>query len=259
LKNGDVEIVFDLFGDGPPIVFGHGLSANRQHARRELEPLASRYTCIVFDQRGHGESTPIYDPAQYEPNAMSRDLESVLDALKIDRAIVAGESMGAAVALIFALRAPDRIEKLFLLAPAFGHRPNPDREHMKYISNEILTEGIDGYLRNSAQRLRMRFAATDRQIRYLAAMHSSHDPRSLATAFASVSQWVLFDDLARLADLDVPTVVTGLENDTMHPLALAKEIAEALPRAELAVVNAGLKSFSDPAMVGRGMLEYLGT
>ena len=97
--------------------FGAGNTGNRKHARRELEPLASRYTCIVFDQRGHGESTPIYDPARYEPDAMSRDLESVLDALKIDRAIIAGESMGAAVALIFALRAPDRIEKLFLLAP----------------------------------------------------------------------------------------------------------------------------------------------
>ena len=102
----------------------------------------------------------------------------------------------------------------------------------------------------------MRFAATDQQVRYLAAMHSSHDPWSLATAFASVSQWVLFDDLTVLANVNVPTVVTGLENDTTHPLALAKEIAEALPRAELAVVNAGLKLFSDPAMVGRGMLQH---
>src|ERR1700674_5008374 len=89
-------LTVETFGTGAPIVFAHGLLGNRHVVRAELAPLASHYRIVTFDQRGHGDSSPVTDPALYQPARMAGDMAAVMDALGIERAIVGGESMGAA-------------------------------------------------------------------------------------------------------------------------------------------------------------------
>ena len=163
-------------GDGRPLLFAHGLSGNRARTLSALEPLARDRRVIAFDQRGHGDSTPIHDLSLYDPEAMAADAARILDAFGIQRAIIGGESMGAATALIFAARWPERVETLLLVAPAFGRDPNPDGARLAGLGTEIEREGIEGFLENSGQRLRRIHGAPPEVIAVVRQMHRSHDP-----------------------------------------------------------------------------------
>lgn len=244
-------------GDGPPLLFAHGLSGNRARTLSALEPLARDHRIIAYDQRGHGDSTPIRDLSLYDPEAMAADAAGILDAFGIDRAIIGGESMGAATALVFATRWPERVERLLLVAPAFGRDPNPDRARLAGLGREIAREGIEGFLTNSGQRLREIHDAPPEVIAVVRQMHRSHDPGSLAAAFQAVSQWTFEPDLSRLSARRPPAAVLGWKGDSTHPLALAREVAASIPGAVFKELPGWMAVFADPAIVGRALRAVL--
>ncbi len=104
----------------PPIVLLHGLTATRRYVvmgSRVLERSGLRV--ISYDARGHGRSAPPPNPGAYGYERLSRDLLAILDALDIERAILAGASMGAHTIARFALRHPERVAALGLITPAY--------------------------------------------------------------------------------------------------------------------------------------------
>src|SRR5207237_8542506 len=110
-------------GEGTPVVLLHGLTAPRRYVvmgSRALE--RSGHRVIAYDARGHGQSSPAPAPAAYGYEALVGDLEAVLDTLAVERAVLAGASMGAHTLLSFALRAPARVGGLVVITPAFDPR-----------------------------------------------------------------------------------------------------------------------------------------
>ena len=86
-----LTLVAETFGAGRPLVFSHGLTNNRQQGNRLMAPLTRSCRMVTFDQRGHGESSPVTDPALYGVDRMAADIAAVMDFLGIERALVAGE------------------------------------------------------------------------------------------------------------------------------------------------------------------------
>lgn len=246
-----LEIVAETFGSGPPIVFAHGLTGNRHVTRKQFTPLANSYTIVTFDQRGHCDSTPVTDPALYDAGRMAADMAAVMDALGIERTIVGGESMGSATTLMFALRWPERVEKLLLTAPAFGDAPNPATEEVRQMGVAIEQLGIDDFLAAAAMRQRHELGWPPEVIQAVAEMQGSHDAHSLATACKTVIDWTLFDDLNVLSALTMPACIIAWENDPLHPLALAQRMADILPDARLEMLSSLMDLFLTPGIVGK--------
>jgi len=257
VPSGDVELAVEVFGQGPPLLFAHGLSANRNVSREELAPLAGRFRIVVFDQRGHGDSTPIVDSRLYDPGAMAQDIAAILDHLGIERAIVGGESMGAATALLFAREHVERVGALMLVAPAFGSEPNTDRRRLLDIGEEIEREGIESFLAKSAHRLRTRFGASPEVVEYIGRMHRAHRPESLSVAFRTVPNWIVSEDLSPLGRSGIPIGLVAWEGDPTHPIALARRLAAASPQARLEEISSPLALFADPPIVGRTLARLL--
>src|SRR5204862_2037133 len=95
-----VTLSGDEAGEGTPVVLLHGLTATRRYVvmgSRALERGGHRV--IAYDARGHGRSSPAPDPGAYTYEHLGQDLEAVLDQLGMERAVVAGASMGAHTAL----------------------------------------------------------------------------------------------------------------------------------------------------------------
>src|SRR5260221_5663229 len=86
-----LALAVDEIGAGAPLVFAHGLSSNRQQTLEELLPLASGLRIVAFDQRRHGESSPVTDPDLYDPERMADDIGTVMDALPNFRAFAVAE------------------------------------------------------------------------------------------------------------------------------------------------------------------------
>ena len=104
-------------GDGPAILLFHGGGATHQACLGLAGQLAGRYRVITPDLRGSGRS---HDGQPLSWDRLADDAVALMDHFDLDRATVAGPSMGAAVALACALRHPDRVAALIMLGPAYG-------------------------------------------------------------------------------------------------------------------------------------------
>jgi pimeloyl-ACP methyl ester carboxylesterase len=112
-RHDDVEIAFLDEGEGEPIVLVHGFASNA--AVNWVHPgwfgvlKDAGRRVIALDNRGHGASTKLYDPAAYHSARMAADVHALLDRLDLDRADVMGYSMGARIAAFLALQNPERV------------------------------------------------------------------------------------------------------------------------------------------------------
>jgi pimeloyl-ACP methyl ester carboxylesterase len=111
--HGPVEIAFLDQGQGDPILLIHGFASSKEV--NWVNPgWVSTLTrdgrrVIAFDNRGHGESTKLYDPSDYDTRLMAEDARALLDHLGIARADVMGYSMGARITACLSLEHPARV------------------------------------------------------------------------------------------------------------------------------------------------------
>jgi pimeloyl-ACP methyl ester carboxylesterase len=107
-------------GDGIPVVLLHGLTATHRYVVMGSKHLErSGHRVVAYDARGHGASDPAPVPGAYRYDDLLADLLAVLDAEGLDRAVLAGASMGAHTALKTAIEAPDRVAGLVVITPAY--------------------------------------------------------------------------------------------------------------------------------------------
>lgn len=117
-NNGEVEIDFLDEGKGDPVVLVHGFASTKdvnwvQPGWVATLTRAGR-RAIALDNRGHGQSSKLYDPAAYHSDVMADDVRALLDHLSIDRADVMGYSMGARITSFLALKHPARVRSAIL-------------------------------------------------------------------------------------------------------------------------------------------------
>ena len=113
-----VEIAFIDEGEGEPIVLVHGFASNKEVnwvAPGWMTTLTrAGRRAIALDNRGHGASGKLYDPAAYHSAIMAEDVRALLDHLGLPRADVMGYSMGARITAFLALKHPDRVRAAIL-------------------------------------------------------------------------------------------------------------------------------------------------
>ncbi len=117
------EIYYESYGKGSPLFLLHGNNEGINSFREQIEPLSRCFRVITLDTRGQGNSTNNrVSPYTYEQFA--DDLSVVMDSLSIRKASLLGWSDGGNTALIFALRHPEKVEKLVLMGANLF--PGPD-------------------------------------------------------------------------------------------------------------------------------------
>lgn len=126
---GDIEVAYQIFGEGEPLLLIMGYSGTMDlWAPEMLKELASKYQIIIFDNRGMGKTTA--SDKEFTIERFADDTRGLLDALGIEHAHVLGWSLGTYIAQELALRYPDRVEKLILYAGDCGGKeaiyPGPE-------------------------------------------------------------------------------------------------------------------------------------
>ncbi len=229
-------------GHGTPIVLLHGLTATRRYVvmgSRALE--RSGHRTIAYDARGHGRSAPAPDPTGYTYEMLADDLRTVLDHLEVERAMLAGASMGAQTALRFALDHPARVCALCLITPAFDPDATADYQGWNRLAKGLRDGGVEGFV--AAYDLDPIPAAwRETVVKVLRQRLSRHEhPRAVADALERVPRSRPFERWQDLATVAVPTTVLASrdEADPSHPLAVAERYAGAIGGASLVVEEPG--------------------
>jgi len=212
---------------------------------------------IAYDARGHGHSSPAPDPRAYTYELLAGDLLAVLDALGIERAVLAGASMGAQTAVRFALEHPARVEALALITPAFdpderGEGGDGAYESWDRLARGLREGGVEGFvaaydLDAVPAQWRETVATVLRQ------RLSAHEhPSAVADALEAVPRSRPFEAWEQLAQIAVPALVVASrdEADPSHPLAVAERYASAIPQARLIVEDEGPPTRSPIAWQG---------
>jgi len=219
-------------------VLVHGLTATRRyvlHGSGVLE--RAGYRVISYDARGHGESDPAPEPSAYDYVNLVGDLAAVLDALRIERAILLGASMGAATVVAFALDHPQRVSALVTVTPPVGGNGLGGDEQFQWwevLADGLEREGPTGFLRVYGDppvepRFKRLILSAIRE-----RLERHRQPEALAAAMRAVAHSAPFE-IRDLERLEVPTLVVAShdEVDPEHPFRVAETYAERIPRAEL--------------------------
>ncbi|MSO94899.1 MAG: alpha/beta fold hydrolase [Thermoleophilia bacterium] len=235
-------------GDEPLLLLapmGRSSASWGQHIPR----LAGEFRCIAPDYRGTGGSD--WTDAGYHVGQFAVDALSLLDVLEVDSAHIAGSSMGSAVAMEAALRAPERIRSLSLYTP-WARTDNNLRGAFELIralteyAPPIARERGIGWLVFSPSYLN----SEPEQFEQLASLGVAEPQPPLHAMLGHIDAGIGHDVLGRLGTLDVPTLVVAGGHDRLIPACYADEVAAAIPGARY-------HRFSGPASSHGLALEQL--
>ena len=251
----------ESLGEGPSIILLHGLTATRRYVVHGSKLLGRRgWRMVGYDARGHGASVAPPLSTAYEYSDLASDLAAVMDGLGIERAVLAGSSMGAATAMRFALDSPSRVAALVQITPAFdGERDEDDLDDWEALADGLDSDGVDGFLRAYDPPVTGDFRETvmtfTRQ-----RLERHRDLSAVADALRVVPSSVAFDGLEALQAVEPPTLIVASrdEPDPGHPYKVAEAYAEYLPNSELIVEDEGKSPTAwQGAQLSNAILDFL--
>lgn len=231
---GDVELEYEVLGDGPELVWLHGLSGSLAEARPLCEALSRDYRVLSYSTRGHGRSTPVHERARYSYDVIADDLQAMIEHVGFNSPVVAGGSHGANTALRHASRHRGVARALLLVAPGANALSKPDRLRWAMIRGHMMLaarrgehaviKAISGY--------DPRDPDLDAKGRAAVVAARTHDLPSLLSAMRLIpNQQVIAPDVVRT--LTLPALVAAWPADPiLHPIELARRVADLLPAGE---------------------------
>lgn len=112
LERPDCRIYYEVMGEGPPIVFAHGLGGNQMSWWQQIAHFSARHTCVAFAHRGFTPSSAV--PGATAPDAYADDLAALIDELKLRDVRLVAQSMGGWTCMEYALRNPGTLRSLVM-------------------------------------------------------------------------------------------------------------------------------------------------
>lgn len=226
---------------GLPVVFQHGLGADAGQPA-DVMPERPRVRAVTLECRGHGRSAPAASPSIA---GFARDVRALIGYLGLDRPVVGGISMGAAVALRLAAETPDAFRALVIARPAWEIETAP--ANMRIFAEAARALGEHGPVAG-----RERFAASAAarglgeaspdNLASVLGQFDHPDPAGRAALLAAVASDGPGVDAAAVAALDLPTLVIGNADDAIHPLPMARALAERIRGARFVEIPSKTRS-----------------
>ncbi|HYV44530.1 MAG TPA: alpha/beta hydrolase [Myxococcaceae bacterium] len=250
------RIYFQVHGEGEPgMVLCDGLGCDGFVWKYLLPDLAKRFRVLRWHYRGHGKSTVPEDRDKVEMLHTCQDLDRVMAHVGMERAVIFGHSMGVQVALEFQRMYPQRCVGLALLCGSYGNVL--DTFHDDTVLKRafpLLKKLIEAFPAPSARLIRtvlsselalkvaLESGEMDKQrirredvIPYFDHL-SKMDPVIFFRSLGSLAEHSAWEHLPHI---EVPVLIVAGEKDSFTPVWLSRRMADAIPRAELVILENG--------------------
>lgn len=249
------QIHYAVQGTGrAPLVLVHELGGSLDSWDALAALLEAQFRVIRFDQRGHGQSEKLRNPASLQAHVA--DLAAVLDAVDCaGPAWLVGAAAGAAIAVQFAVQSPQQVHGLVLCAPALVSRAD-QKDYLLERSDLAEREGMRAIVDSSLERSYPRVMVGDGEAfdRYRSRM-LANDPHCYANANRVIAGLNLSASLAAMA---APTLLIGGQHDAVRPKDHVREVSGLFRCAEYAEIDSGhLMGFYSPGLVAREIRGFV--
>lgn len=235
VETNGIRMYYDELGSGDPLLCLMGITAPGSVWELHVDAWSRDFRCIMPDNRGVGQSGKPEGP--YSSRMMADDTAGLLDALGFDSVRVIGCSMGSIVAQQLALHRPELVRSMVLMCPW----ARCDRyaaavfEHMKQTKARLTPAQFTSFV----QLLIFAKPHWDDDDAFDGLVQGQRDadldpaPQPLHALEAQAEACIHHDVLAELPSIACPTLVIGGERDIFTPPWMGREIAEAIPGAEI--------------------------
>jgi pimeloyl-ACP methyl ester carboxylesterase len=210
VNNNGVKIHFEIEGNGPPLVYQHGLTSRIANWRENGYPadLSKENRLILVDARGHGKSDKPHDPELYRPADFAGDIIAILDNIGINKAGYWGYSMGGAIGFQgIAKYFLSRFDFLIIGGMSPYYTEIEQREYQSVIArNELAVEkGMAAVIALMEKNAGLTYTPAGR------AHMLANDPLALMAAAQSLASWS--EDAISLSRITVPCFLYAGEAD----------------------------------------------
>jgi pimeloyl-ACP methyl ester carboxylesterase len=271
IERDGVRVFYEVYGHGKPtIVFAPTWSIVTSRVWKSQIPyFARRHQVVGFDPRGNGRSDRPAEPAAYDEREFAKDLLDVMDAVRVERAVVVSLSMGAQRSLIAAAEHPERVAGLVFIGPALPIGQGPGDRGVDYEAEDLPDDGWARYNRHSWRRDYHGFL----EFFFSKCFTERHSTKQIEDAVGWGSETdaetlIVTEDAPGLdeattrtlcARIQCPTlVIQGLEDAITGP-GRGLSLAEAIPGARLISVAAGghVPNARDPVLVNLAIRDFV--
>lgn len=222
------RIAYATLGEGPPLVKAANWMSHLEHERESpilrpwLEALSRRHTLVRYDERGCGLSDR---DVALSLEAFERDLEVLVETLELERFPLLGMSQGAAVALAYAVRHPERVSHLIL----YGGYVDPEPREMADAMLAMIRVGWgqdNAAFRQVFTTLFMPHATPEQASWFNDLQRLSASPDEAAALASAIFE---IDARSLADDVRVPTLILHASHDAVVPLESSRRLAAQIP------------------------------
>jgi len=234
VTSGDTEIVYEVLGSGPPVVFLHPFPANHELWYPAAQALESRYRLILPDLRGHGDSGVGEGPATMAKHAA--DLVRILDQEQIGRAVFVGVSIGGYILFEFWRRYRARVTALALCNTKAAGETAESRAARLQAAADVLERGTEPFFESMSAKLMGETTRRTRPDLVEGALRMMHkmSPEDVAQVQRGMAERP--DSVDTLKTINVPTLIVTGEEDVVTGVSEAELMKRNITGSQMKVI-----------------------
>ncbi len=228
---GDINLYYEMAGEGPPLVFVHGLGSSSRDWAFQVDCFAAEYRVITVDVRGHGKSDK--PPGPYSVPMFAADIAGLLKALQIPAVHVVGLSMGGMIAFQLAVDTPQLLKSMTIVNIGPQLIARTAKEKIQFFIRTMIPRMLG--MRKMGQVLARRLFPRPEQEairRDFIERWAENDKNAYLASWKALVGWSV---AAHLGKMNIPALVIAADQD-YTPVEHKKAWVAQMPRAELVVI-----------------------
>ena len=226
-----IEQYYEIQGNGPPLVFIHGLGSSTRDWEHQVTEFSKRFKVITFDLRGHGQSDKPSGP--YSLPMFAADTAGLLRALDVETAHIVGLSLGGAVAFQLAVDYPSLVKTLTIVnsAPTMGGNTADVKQEIRRRVEIVQQQGMRAMGHDLSKNLFPKESQAAVRETFVERW-AENGTKPYIASLLSMSGWSVVD---KLGSIRCPALIIAADKD-YSPVAVKEAYVKLMPDAHLVVI-----------------------
>jgi len=250
----DINVNYEIIGEGQPILFIHGLGSSLRDWEEQVPIFSKNYKVITIDLRGHGKSDKPNGP--YSIPMFADDIAEFIKTLKIEPVHIVGISLGGAIGLQLAIAHPNITNSLTVVNMGGSVLIKSFKEKQMFFMRVLIVKMIGMKKMGEVLAKRLFIKPEQEELRVkLATRWAENDKKAYLTSLKTLKNWSVME---RLHEIKCPTLVISADED-YTPLSAKEEMTSLIPNAKLVVIEDSRHAVSveKPEEFNRCIMDFL--